>query len=111
MVHQSSKVFHSPTLAGDFRNCPELIACSCRQHSHVLTVDLRASRTVSLPLSVWLSNMLPRLIPEADPDGSSCSTHYRQTLGTMETPSPYRWADCTAALAKAILRFSMIEPR
>jgi len=95
----------------DFRNCPELIACSCRQHSPVLTVDLRASRTVSLPLSVWLSTVLPRLLPEADPDGSGCSTHSRQTLGPMETPSPYRWADCTAAPAEAILRCSMREPR
>src|SRR5712691_10343380 len=30
--------------------------------------------------------------PLADPEGSGCSTHYRQTLGTMETPSPYRAA-------------------
>jgi len=26
----------------------------------------------------------------ADPECSGCYTHYRQTLGTMETPSPYR---------------------
>src|SRR5712692_3903198 len=29
----------------------------------------------------------------------------------METPSPYRWADCTASPAEAILRFSMMELR
>ena len=47
----------------------------------------------------------------ADPDDSGCSTHYRQTLGIMETPSPYRWVDSTAAPAEAILRFSMSELR
>ena len=29
----------------------------------------------------------------ADPEDSGCSTHDRQTLGTIETPSPYRWGD------------------
>jgi hypothetical protein len=29
----------------------------------------------------------------ADPECSGCSTHYRQTLGTIKTPSPYRWRD------------------
>jgi hypothetical protein len=40
MVQQSSKVFDSPTLAGDCRNCPALIAGASRQHAPVLTVDI-----------------------------------------------------------------------
>src|SRR5262249_19355154 len=29
----------SIALAGDFRNCPQCLTCSCRQHSHVLPVE------------------------------------------------------------------------
>jgi len=29
----------SVALAGDFRNCPQCLTCSCRQHSRVLTVE------------------------------------------------------------------------
>jgi len=34
---------------------------------------------------------VPTAYTLADPDESGCSTHSRQTLGTMETPLHYRW--------------------
>src|SRR5712692_8722604 len=51
----------------------------------------RASRTASLPLSVWLLTVLPRLILWLIQAALGCSTHYGRTWGTMETPLPYRW--------------------
>jgi hypothetical protein len=47
----------------------------------------------------------------ADPAAAGCSTHYRQTLGTMETPLPYRCSHASEAPAEAILHFSLSERR
>ena len=46
-------------------------------------------RTVSLPLNFWLSSVLPLLILWLIQATLGCSTRYRQTLGSMETPLPY----------------------
>jgi len=48
------------------------------QHSHEQRFGMEP-RTVSLPLSVWLSSVLPRLIPWLIHLLRGCSTHYRQT--------------------------------
>src|SRR6266853_6791414 len=46
-----------------------------------------------------------------DPAAAGCSTHDRQTWGTMETPLPYRCSHSSEAPAEAILHFSMSERR
>jgi len=46
----------------------------------------RASRTVPLPLSGWLSSVLPLLRLWLIQVFPGCSTPYRQPLGTMGTP-------------------------
>src|SRR5712691_6602227 len=80
------------------------------QHSHEHHFSIEP-RTVSLSLSFWFASVLPLLILWLIQRFSGCSTHDRQTWGTMETPSPYRCVNSINTPAEAILRFSMMELR
>jgi hypothetical protein len=62
------------------------------QHSHDHSFGLGHKDCLSSPQRLAFDRVTTSYTL-ADPDYSGCSTHYRQTLGTIETPSPYRWVD------------------
>src|SRR4051794_41001402 len=65
-----------------------------KQDSHAFHFSLGPRDSLPSPqLPVFAC--VPPAYAVADPEYSGCSTHYRQTLGTMETSSPYRWNDST----------------
>src|SRR5262244_403536 len=59
------------------------------QHSHDLRFGMEPKDCLPFPQRPAFDRVTTTYTL-ADPDCSSCSTHYRQTLGPMETPSPYR---------------------
>jgi len=62
--------------------------CVLGQHSHDLLFSMEP-RTVSLPLSVQLSTVLPTSYTLAD-QRALAAQPLQANVGTMETPSPYR---------------------
>ncbi len=84
--------------------------CVIGQHSHDLLFSMELKDCLPSPQRPAFDGVATSYTL-ADPEGSGCSTHYRQTLGTMETPSPYRCLHGSITPAEAILHFTMMELR